>query len=39
MGNVLAVPPGLLAWESTLNGYGEERPADAPGRNCAVKNG
>ena len=38
-GNVLAVPPGLLAWESASNGHGEERPAGAPGRNCAVKTG
>lgn len=37
MGNVLAVPPGLLAWETMLNSCEEERPTDVPRRNSAVK--
>lgn len=31
-GSVLAVPVGFLSWKSTLHGYGEESPIDAPGR-------
>lgn len=37
MGDGPAVLPGLLAWESTSTGYGEETPADVPEETVLLK--